>query len=788
MMCSRVGNLLVRHASVALFCTWLAVASASHAAVPSVPTPSVPAAVTPYPSVPEGALAADVVQAGEPRVRARLLVHPDDDPDAGPVRVGVHLEIAPGWHVYWRNPGETGLPTRVRFEVEEGSVGPVRWPAPEVFEEADGLLTTFGYTRSVLLTASADLAASHSRRSSRLGARVDLLACRTQCVPGTFSLERTLASGLRENAANAERVRALFAESESRLPVTPASLGARVEVRYDRAAILPGEAFRAQLALRSCVAGSAGRSAACPALVPARSIWSFLPADDAYALAPAASGEGAAEPGTFSVEISGTAPERPPRKDERMRGLLAVRDETGRPHALEVDLPLPRAAAGEAVSSLGPAWRDGPPAGEGGATAGRPGGVLRALLLGLLGGLVLNLMPCVLPVLAIKVCAVAEMARHSRREVAVHGAAYTAGVLLSMWALAGVVIALRAAGSLVGWGFQFQEPLFVLGVCTVVVAFALNLFGVFEIGGPAGRITELGTRAVGWRRSLFEGLLAVVLATPCTAPFLGTAVGFAFAGSWPVILAVFSAVGLGLALPFAAVSMVPRFGRFVPRAGAWMLHVRSGLGFALLGSALWLIWIAGRSLGVDGVVQMLAFLVAVAFGIWAFGQAQRAGRTRFARGLALGLVAFVLAGPLIVRLEPASAAVAAPVGGDHRYEVYDPDALARELAAGRPAFVIYTADWCLTCKVNEKAVIADEEIQEALARFDVAVFRADWTRRDEGIRAELARFGRAGVPLYLVYAPGRETEPVMLPELLTVDRLRSALEEAATAATARAGT
>jgi thiol:disulfide interchange protein DsbD len=349
-----------------------------------------------------------------------------------------------------------------------------------------------------------------------------------------------------------------------------------------------------------------------------------------------------------------------------------------------------------------------------------------------------------------------------------------------------VVVSLRAAGSLVGWGFQFQEPLFVLAVCTVVVVFALNLFGVFEVGGPSGRVTRLGAEATGWRRSLFEGLLAVVLATPCTAPFLGTAVGFAFSSPAPVIFAIFTAVGTGLAAPFVAVSVVPGWSRFVPRAGAWMLLLRSGLGFALLASAVWLLWIAGRSLGADGVILMVGFLVAVAFGVWSFGQLQRAQKTVWARGLAIGLLVFAVAGPLLVRLEPAPAQ-AGPEGGDG-YAVYDPAALAAELEAGRPAFVVFTADWCITCKVNEKAVIADEEIQSALRDLDFAVFRADWTRRDEAIRAELARFGRAGVPLYLVYRPGRPAEPVMLPELLSVEVLQTALRSAAgTRATADLG-
>jgi thiol:disulfide interchange protein DsbD len=656
-----------------------------------------------------------------------------------------------------------------------------------VYDEADGLFTTFGYEERVLLGADLRIDGAGPREDALLEASVDLLACRHECVPGTFALSRPVAAaGELQTAADREATRRLFAEARRRLPVDPSSLGARLEVRFDRRAIRPDETFHTLLTLESCD-GARAAERECVGLAPASATHSFLPSSDEFALGMVSQASLEGRPG-FSVEVEGMAPTRAPRPGERLQGVLLARDEEGHRHALAVDVALQRAPAVAEATPLGPDWRTAAPA----AVAGRIApsvdvpGLVRALLLGLLGGLILNLMPCVLPVLAIKVVSVAEMAQHDRRAVMGHGVAYALGVLGSMWALAAVVIALRAAGSMVGWGFQFQEPLFVLAVCTVVVIFALNLFGVFEVGGPTGRVTRLGQDATGWRRSLFEGLLAVVLATPCTAPFLGTAVGFAFSSPPLVIAAIFTAVGVGLASPFVAISLVPGWSRFVPRAGAWMLVLRSGLGFALLASAVWLLWIAGRSLGADGVILMLGFLVAVAFGIWALGQLQRAQRMGWARGLAAGLLVFAVAAPLLVRLEPAPADAASEAADG--WAPYDPAALREELAAGRPAFVLYTADWCITCKVNEKAVIADEEIQTALRDLDFAVFRADWTRRDEAIRAELARFGRAGVPLYLVYRPDRPAEPRMLPELLSVEGLRAALHDAAGAtATAERG-
>lgn len=765
-----------RRALAALFCASLMLA---HAAGASEGVPSVPAS----------AVDSDVVHQGEPQVEARLLVHPDDDPSRGRFRAAVLLQIDPGWHVYWRNPGESGLPTRIVFDAPGTRAGPIAWPAPRVYDEADGLFTTYGYEDRVLLASEIRVDGSSQATRSELSASVELLACRYECVPGTFAMstpmdpDRAFAT-----AEDRDLARSLFADAAARLPVSPGSLGARLEVRYDREAVRPDESFRALLTLLSCQDGKRdGRDGdgkagavgdACRLLAPASAARSFLPANGEFGLELVSRSTLESGPG-FSIELAGTAPGRAPRVDERLEGVLEVRDQSGAVHAIAVDVPLRRAEAAAAASAFGEDWRRAAPAAVAGAVRPAKGvtGLWRALLLGLIGGLILNCMPCVLPVLAIKVVSVAEMAQHGRREVLAHGAAYAAGVLGSMWALAAVVIALRAAGSLVGWGFQFQEPLFVLGVCTVVVVFALNLFGVFEVGGPSGRVATLGADATGWRRSLFEGLLAVVLATPCTAPFLGTAVGFAFSSPPQVIVAIFTAVGAGLAAPFVAVSLVPGWSRFVPRAGSWMLVLRSGLGFALLASAVWLLWIAGRSLGADGIVWMLGFLVAVAFGVWTFGQLQRAQRMGWARGLAVGMLVFAVAAPLLVRLEPAPAR-AADAAADG-FTAYDPEALAEELRAGRPAFVVFTADWCITCKVNEKAVIADEEIQTALRDLDFAVFRADWTRRDEAIRAELARFGRAGVPLYLVYRPGRPAEPVMLPELLSVEGLRAALQEAA---------
>ncbi|MEX2205800.1 MAG: thioredoxin family protein [Myxococcota bacterium] len=399
----------------------------------------------------------------------------------------------------------------------------------------------------------------------------------------------------------------------------------------------------------------------------------------------------------------------------------------------------------------------------------------RVLLLALAGGLLLNLMPCVLPVLALKAFALADLAGKGRHEVLAHGAGYVAGVLVSMLALAAVVIGLREAGTAVGWGFQFQEPAYSLAIAALLVVLALNLFGVFEVAAPAG-LAYVGANASGATRSLFDGLLAVALATPCSAPFLGTAVGFAFASDAPVTLAVFAALGLGLALPLALVALIPGSARFLPRSGAWMGQLRVVLGFALLASAAWLLWIFGRLAGSDALAAALGWLVALAFATWIFGALQAAERSGRGFVLASSLVLAALLG-----LRPLSQADAAESGATGRAEAsaprYSAEAVSAHLRAGRPVFAEFTADWCLTCKANERLVLHSDRVRAALARRDFAVLKADWTRRDEAIRAELARFGKAGVPLYVLWFPDAPDAPRVLPELITIDGLVEALSE-----------
>ncbi len=646
-----------------------------------------------------------------------------------------------------------------------------------MFREADGFITTYGYTDEVLL-ASPAVFRPGSAGERKLELDADVLICEVQCIPGELQLARTISvGGAAEPAADDEL--AVFAQFAERVPRAAAERGLEMEAVYSLSAIRPNDAFRAALAVHSCADGG-GEAQKCAELEPAtgRLTDSFVPdlVDGIELLV-----DGGRRPsflqGGFLVTMDGTASADPPSGAARLRGVLAVRRD-GAPEYVEVDVPLPRAAAGAPALALENPWLEPDPT-EAGVAPAVP--FWQAVLLALAGGLVLNLMPCVLPVLAIKVFGLAELAQRGRGEVARHGIAYTAGVLASMLALALVVAGLRAAGSSVGWGFQFQEPLFVAAIAAVLVVFALSLFGVFEFRLDVTRLAEASSHATGARRSFFEGLLAVVLATPCSAPFLGTAIGFAFASPTPTIVAIFLAVGVGLALPFALICAVPGWARLVPRSGPWMDQLRTALGFAVLGSAVWLLWILGRAAGADAQTAVLVYLCALAAGLVVFGGLQKAERPRGARIALAAVAVLALAGLRVLPLAEGESAAARSSDGaaDELGKRFSAADVAAARARGAPVFVYFTAEWCLTCKVNEHAVLDDARVREQLAAGGFETFKGDWTRRDEEIRKELARFGRAGVPLYLVYGAGAADKPIVLPELLTVELFLNALHRAA---------
>ncbi len=385
----------------------------------------------------------------------------------------------------------------------------------------------------------------------------------------------------------------------------------------------------------------------------------------------------------------------------------------------------------------------------------------RMLLLALAGGLILNLMPCVFPVLAMKALAIARLSQVARGEVRRHALSYMAGVVLAFTALGGGLLAIRLAGHAAGWGFQFQSPAFVAVMAWLLFAVGLNLSGVFAVGGRiTGAGQALASRHGHWG-SFCTGLLAVLVATPCTAPFMGAAVAGALSAPAGETLLVFAAMGLGLALPYAALAVAPGLARALPRPGAWMDVLKQALAFPMYGAAAWLVWVISQEAGPDGVLAALAGLLALAFAGWAMGRSQAVAGTprRFARFAALAGV--IVAAALLPGVAATSAAVEASAGT----EPFSAGRLAELRRDGRPVFVNMTAAWCVSCLVNERLALSPQPVQDAFRQHGVAYLRGDWTRQDPAISAFLRDHGRDGVPLYVYYAPGRPG--AVLPQILT---------------------
>jgi thiol:disulfide interchange protein DsbD len=404
--------------------------------------------------------------------------------------------------------------------------------------------------------------------------------------------------------------------------------------------------------------------------------------------------------------------------------------------------------------------------------------IVQALLFALLGGLILNLMPCVFPVLAMKAAGFARLAGHERREIRHDGLAYTAGVLVSFAAMAATVLAIRASLGEVTWGFQFQSPVFSLLIAYLFFVVGLNLSGVFEFGNRLAGVGQGLAARGGVTGSFFTGVLAVIVATPCTAPFMAAALGFALSQPAPATFAVLLAMGLGLALPYLALSMTPALQRLMPRPGPWMDRLRQFLAFPMYASAVWMIWVLTQQTGSDGVLYALGGMILIAFAIWLLRLGSGSSPADWLRrGVAAAAVLLAFAAVLKIDDSPAAASAAgSPTSGVNfeGWERFSRERMTAAHAAGKPVFVDFTAAWCITCLVNERVALETPASRKAFEQAGVVKLKGDWTNRDAGITALLKELNRAGVPLYLFWAPGAES-PKILPQVLTESMILSEL-------------
>ena len=658
--------------------------------------------------------------------------------------VALRLKMAEGWHTYWQNPGDSGLPTTLAWTLPAGvAAGPILWPVPHALPS--GPLVNFGYDGEVLLLSEVTIPRDASLGDVlALRAKAEWLVCRETCIPEEAQLELELPVAGRSDA---------YPQWGKAIAGTRDALARQV----------PGWLFAARgdgQQVLLTLTGPAG--AGLPDGVQ------FFPYQEGH-IEPSGKQSFVRDPnGTFVLTLPVANQLAPDFK--RVAGVITATNGFASGGALvkamTFDVPLTGAvvAGPKPVNAQPPVLNLAPPKLPGDGLS-----LVAALLFAFMGGIVLNLMPCVFPVLSLKALSLAAPGHGNRHKLRLEGLSFGAGVVATFVALAGLLLAFRAAGEQFGWGFQLQSPAVVTGLALLFFVLALNLSGAFEFA------TLVPSSAAGWSvrnryvDAVLSGVLAVVIASPCTAPFMGAALGFALAQPAALTLLVFVALGLGMALPFVLLTWFPGWRRMLPKPGEWMVRLKQFLAFPLYATVAWLVWVLGAQVDNDAVVRLLVTLVVVAFALWAW-RAYRFGAARAYSAIAVAgfVAALIVAWPLFAGTQehdPTAPVQARTTSG--AIDPWQPFSAGRvnELVAGdKPVFVDFTAAWCVTCQVNKRLVLNDGAVKEAFARRGVELVRADWTRRDPGITQALAALGRQGVPVYVLYRPGKE--PMLLPEVL----------------------
>ena len=676
------------------------------------------------------------------QVRAELMAHAPDGADPGKtVWVGLQLTHQPEWHTYWKNPGDSGLPTQLTWTLPPGvTAGEIAWPAPEKIRI--GTLANYGFEGTVLLpvplTISPEFKPSLLQSDLSVKLNATWLVCRKECIPqdGEFSISIPVRSSTALNGA-------AFAAAEQAVP-RPLQGDSRVTVDGQQ--------------LKVSVSGL-------PATLQGQTLGFFPETPEVIETAAAWTQAWQGAVWTASVPLSVHRTQSP------LVMPVVVTSETSPRQAFVTQATVsgdwPAVAAPTAVSpALAAALQAN--AGVAQSPSSLPLSLWAAVLGALLGGLILNLMPCVFPVLAIKVMSFTRHA-NDRRGHRISGLAYSAGVVLSFVALGALLLALRSAGEQLGWGFQLQSPGVVAGMAALFTVIGLNLAGLFEFGNfLPSRLATLESKnpAV---NAFLSGMLAVAIASPCTAPFMGASLGLALGLPVAQALLIFAAIGVGMALPYLAASLVPAVARALPRPGAWMDTFRRAMAFPMFATVVWLVWVLGQQSGINGAGALLALLVALALVIWSLTLRGRARWVIATFSIAVGAMLTGAIGSNITQLAGPATATSA---GDP-WQAWAPGKVEQVLATGSPVFVDFTAAWCVTCQYNKRTTLADASVMADLSARGVTLLRADWTRRDPAITAALNQLGRNGVPLYVLYSG--QNPPVVLSEILSVDDVRAAL-------------
>jgi len=662
--------------------------------------------------------------------------------------VALRLDHMENWHTYWKNPGDAGRATEITWTLPEGvTAGDIVWPTPKRIElPAD--LVDFGYENEIFLLVPLSIPASYQGESLDITANAQWLECEDICIPGGAVVSLSLpVMDATQITPNEQWVEA-FSLTRASIPTSNVSFDSTFSISEGNLNILV-QATEAVFADASEISFIPGE----------HRVFSYVsPQEITYQLS--------------SLQLTQEHHPRLSAAPEEITGLLLVTDESGQQISFEI-AATPDGISASDLGGLLAANAEGIT----NATAVSEMNLLLVFAFALLGGLILNLMPCVFPVLSLKVLSLASNSKSSQQEKRLHGLAYTAGVIVAFLILASVLLSLQAGGALIGWGFHLQSPWFISLLIFLFFIMGLSMSGVVEFGTSImGVGTELQDKE-GYTGSFFTGILASVVASPCTAPFMGAALGFAFTQTASIALTVFVALGLGMALPFLLVSFNPTLSKLLPHPGKWMLTFKQILAFPLYATAVWLLWVLGNQTGTDGMALVIACCVLLAAAAWLYQRRHdiQSAFWRYANALIILLCLAVTIG--VVRsplLETQT--IASGISEDAAYEAYSDARLAELRSNGQPVFVNMTASWCITCLVNEKVALNSEAVITALAENNITYLKGDWTNNDPEITEVLRRYETSGVPLYLMYPSDPSLPAEVLPQILTTGVVLDAIE------------